>query len=731
VDAVTARPDPDRLYELLPVVYRQRDAADGWPLRALLRVIAEQVGLVEDDLTRLHDDWFIETCDDWVVPYIGDLLAYRRLHDGNGGASDACAPSDRARRRILVPRRDVANTLHARRRRGAASLLSALAGDVSGWPAHAVELYRTLWATLDARGGGGTRARTADLRDQDVLERLDGPFDVLSHFPDVRRSGAGGAGAQPNIPQLALFAWRLRAYPVTRTIANLVEEMALHCYTFSALGNDTPLFAAGASGPVSDATAAPGPIRRRDLERRRIAGRIGDYYGVGKSFVIYTGPKREPVPAEQIVVADLTKWHYRPRRDTVAVDPELGRIAFPPRHPPRGGVVVSYHYGFSADMGGGEYARIGHRFVVPADTDPAAVYRVGPNEKLRRLGDALDVWGREAPARATIEIAESGVYTERLVVALGRGQALQIRAGEDRRTGRRVRPVLRLIDYQAGMPDAFDITGERGSSLVLDGLLITGRAVRVDGAIGCVVVRHCTLVPGWALRHDCEPMRPAEPSLEIYAADVCVRVDHSIVGAIHVLLDEVTGDPVRVDIADSIVDATGPAREAIGGAVYPRGHVRLTIRRSTVFGGVSVHSIELGEDSIVTGALRVARRQTGCLRFSSYVPESSHTPRRYACQPDGAVQAEDAAAPGGRATDTARASARTRVAPRFTSMRYGTPGYGQLSADCAEEITRGASHESEMGAFHDLYQPQRDANLAARLAEYTPASVETGVIHVT
>jgi hypothetical protein len=725
VDAVTATRDPDRLYELLPIVYRQRDAAKGWPLRALLRVVGEQVNVVEDDLTRLYNDWFIETCDAWAVPYIGDLLAYRQVHDGRAAVDDTCACS-RDRTRILSPRRDVANTLRARRRRGAASLLSSLAGDVSGWPAHAVELYRTLWATLDARGGGAPRAQTANLRDQDALERLGGPFDALSHFPDMRRSGAGGAAARPDLWQVALFAWRLGSYPVTRTTANLVEEVALHCYTFSALGNDAPLFAAGASGPVSNAAQVPGPIRRRDLSRR-----LGDYYGENKSFVIYTGPNRVAVPVDQIVVADLTEWRYRPRRGTVAVDPVLGRIAFPPRHPPRGGVTVSYHYGFAADMGGGEYVRPGRQFAPAADGKPVTVYRVGPSEKkFRRISDALDQWRQDAPLRAIIEITESGVYTEPLTVALASGQALQIRAGEDRRTGRRVRPVLRLIDYQADIPDSFSVTGERGSSLILDGLLVTGRVVRVDGEIACVVIRHCTLVPGWGLRHDCEPMRPAEPSLEVYATKVCVRVDHSIVGAIYALLDEVTGDPIRVDVADSIVDATSSTRQAIGGAVYPRGHIHLTLERTTVFGTVSAHSLALGENSIVTGRVDVTRRQTGCLRFS-YVPEGSRTPRRYACQPDGAEQAANATAPGGRASDAVLQSARVRVTPRFTSTRYGTPWYGQLSVNCAPEIVRGASDESEMGAFHDLYQPQRDANLAARLAEYTPASVESGVIHVT
>ena len=37
----------DRLYNLLPAVYRLGDAAQGYPLRALLNVIAEQVNIVQ------------------------------------------------------------------------------------------------------------------------------------------------------------------------------------------------------------------------------------------------------------------------------------------------------------------------------------------------------------------------------------------------------------------------------------------------------------------------------------------------------------------------------------------------------------------------------------------------------------------------------------------------------------------------------------------------------------
>ena len=73
--------DAQRLYDLLPAVYRLRDADQGQPLKALLGVIADQVGVLEEDLAQLYDDQFIETCAEGVVPYLGDLIGYRTLHN--------------------------------------------------------------------------------------------------------------------------------------------------------------------------------------------------------------------------------------------------------------------------------------------------------------------------------------------------------------------------------------------------------------------------------------------------------------------------------------------------------------------------------------------------------------------------------------------------------------------------------------------------------------------------
>ena len=179
----------------------------------------------------------------------------------------------------------------------------------------------------------------------------------------------------------------------------------------------------------------------------------------------------------------------------------------------------------------------------------------------------------------------------------------------------------------------------------------------------------------------------------------------------------------------------------MSGPDHDNAFASLTIARSTVIGTVLTHAIELAENSLFTSTVTVARRQTGCVRFC-YVPPGSRTPRRYECQPDlveRAATAELRASaalrkeppPSDADLEAGQASERLRVEPDFNSTRYGTPTYCQLAEACAEEIKRGAEDESEMGAFHDLFQPQRAANLRARLDEYTPAGMNAGIIYAT
>src|SRR5438034_3892888 len=212
----------ERLYQHLPTVYRLRDADQGEALKALVAVIGEQVRILEDDIAQLYDNWFIETCEDWVVPYIGDLLGVRGLHDVQKARFGA-----RAR---------VADTLRYRRRKGTASMLEQLALDITGWPARAVEFFELLGTTQHLNHLRPQNVR-GSLRHATALEALGTPFDALARTAEVR--AIGSERGRYNIPNIGLFLWRLEAYPAPRVVAQPHGDGK---YSFSPLGNDIPLF---------------------------------------------------------------------------------------------------------------------------------------------------------------------------------------------------------------------------------------------------------------------------------------------------------------------------------------------------------------------------------------------------------------------------------------------------------------------------------------------------------
>ncbi|MEW2624182.1 hypothetical protein [Streptomyces sp. NPDC048106] len=706
--------NPDALAELLPRWHRLRDAEEGEPLRALLAVIAEQLDRVRDGVRQGYEDLFVETAAPWVLPYLGDLVGYRILPGyervlttGLGGGGRAALAE------AVAPRRDVAATVGHRRRKGTLHLLEELSERVAGWPARAVELSRLVSHTQPVRlgvtGRRGDRGRLPDLRDGSALALAGGPFETTARTVDVRRAGSARRQGGRSPAGVGLFVWRLGPYPLTGSPAYCVDR-ARNLYTFSILGNDTPLLTRPVPEPSPAHIAAVDNVPAF-ITRRLLHDRLADYYGPGKSLCVRRDGEDRPVPPADLVVADLSDWRYRPARGQIAVDPELGRIAFGSRSAPRQGVWVDYHHAFAADLGGGEYER--------PDRGPrpdADFYRVGPGQPYRRIMDAYRAWQDDrSPGRTgIIEITHSGAHQEQLDFDLDPGDRLELRAAEG------TRPVIRLLDWYSNRPDALNIRAvpadrapHERPRVVLDGLLVAGRGINVTGPMGAVVLRHSTLVPGWSLEPGCAPHSPDEPSIVLDRTTACLRVEHSILGTIEVIGDEVSEDPLDIHLSDSVLDATGDDREALSAPDCRHAHAVLHLHRATVIGEVHTHAVEIAENSLFTGRLHVARRGIGRLRYC-YVPPGSRTPRRHRCQPDLA---------GPEQTDTVR--------PLFASKRYGTPWYAQLADQGPERIRRGADDGGELGAFHDLYRPQREDGLRARLAEYTPAVADAGIFFVT
>jgi hypothetical protein len=707
--------DAERLYALLPAVHRIRDHEQGGPLRALVEVLSQQAAVLEESLEQLYDDQFVETASAWALPYIGDLLGIAGL------------PGE-----PLTPRAEVANTLSYRRRKGTAHVLERLARDVTGMPARAVEFFQIMATTQHVNHVRLENRAWVSLKSASRLEQLGGAFERLegeadiTHTADVRRVQTGRG--RYNIPNVGIFLWRLRAYRLTRSPAVPATDtgaVAGRCFRFDPLGSDTQLFNRPVTeeDPVTLAQPANVPAR---ITRRAMYDHPGRFYGGLRSVLVELVDAAgviTPVPVEQVRVCDLDGWAIPdpdplppsplpdpppPPRRLVSVDPVLGRLACadPQDAPP----LVTFHYGFTADLGGGEYDRgtpaddVGTLVYVPRRPAGAAI----SVPQAATVQDALDYLGSNT---GIIEIVDNGRYAvdTGMTELDARGRRLTVRAGDH------VRPVIELngeLLLRGGPDDAISLDG---LLITGGGLIVTAAGGMVDG-LGRLRIRHCTLVPGVALGVDGRATDPGAASLTVQPAATGVEIERSILGPIQAEMD------ARVTLDDSIVDAGDTAGVAYQGSVSGGFGPALTVRNCTLVGKVKADAFELASNTLFLAELsgtedpaawpcpvQARRTQEGCLRFC-YVPPGSRTPRRFQCLPR--RDADDA-----------------RLRPWPESLRYGDPWYAALPASAPAEVRRGADDESEMGAFHLLYLPQREAHLRARLDEYLRFGLEAGVFY--
>jgi hypothetical protein len=707
---------PDRQAELDALTAK---AARG-PLQSLLMLIGEQIADLAYDLDQLYDDQFIETCADWVIPYIGDLIGYQSIK----GISAA----------VDNPRSEVAETISLRRRKGTVLVIEQLARDVTGWGAHAVEFFRVLADTQCMNHIRRGNHYAPDLRRWQTGFYADTGFDDTAHKVDVRRI-ATGLGRY-NIQNIGIFLWSLSAYSITDGAPNAAASNTASgqfCYRFSPLGMDMPLFHRAVS-QGEQLVAAAAPVNVVDRLRRRVMcddlrrGVGAAYYGIGKSLILYT-PNGQPLNPYQIQIANLSgadgAWANLPDAASpyaVVIDPELGRLALPPTAAGSNvsAPTFSYFYGFNSAIGGGEYARSANFRV----TDPASVVSY-PDPRFASLQDALNFAIGQFALRGTIavEIAGSGSLslTGGLGVDLPAGATLELRAADP------ARPTL-LLDGELA------VSGAASSTFILNGLVVAAGAgmipavppaapaalihlpsLRPGGAanqLATLELTDCTLVPGWSVDPDGTPLYAAAPALIAEPAGVAIAAERAILGAFR------TTELASVGLGDSIVDATDRTLVAYAGLDGESGGGALTLQTCTVVGKVHAGLLTLASDSIFWAALApgdiapwisglvVDRKQQGCARFS-FLPFGAITPRRFECI--------EAALAG--------------VEPVFLALRYGHPAYMKLAASTDNAIRRGAYDGGEMGSFHLLMAPQRETDLGARLQEYMPVGLEFGLIY--
>ena len=624
-------------------------------------------------MRRLYDDQFIETCAPWLVPYIGDLIGYRPIH--------GVAPA------VANPRALVAGEIARRRRKGTIVVIEDLARDVTGWSAHAVEYFQRLIWTQNMNHVRGHSTLTPHLRAPDPLRPVERAFDTWARTVEVGRISTGEG--RYNVRNVGVHLWRLYAIPVRNQPAAPLDERR---FFFSPLGADLQLFSQMQTEADVAHLATPFDVPDA-MTLMGLSENLAAFYPRDLSLTV----DGAEVPVADISVCNLADdgpgWAHDPASG-VTIDPERGRIAFPSAADPPESVVVTYHYGAPFFVGGGTYERA-------RSLDASLEPRIEVAE-----GDPLQPEIDSVAGGGVVEITDSGRYEE----------TPAFNPDAEARTGLRAANEQRPAVLASG---DFVITGGDGSEVVLNGLLLAGGAIRIpaDAGVRRVILSHMTLVPGISLNPDGSAVSPSMPSLIVEAPNVTVSVTASILGGIRCVANS------EVLIEDSIVDAGAPENVAFADTDDLSAGGSLRAVNTTIVGKVHAGRMPLISNAVLFARLaegdawevpvRSARRQIGCVRFSA-LPAEAYTPRRYRCLPDLAPEGEKGWAQ-----------------PQFTDMAYGRPAYMQLSRAIYPGIARGADDESEMGAYHDLFAPQRVANLKLRLEEYLPVGLEAGVIFET
>ncbi len=679
-----------KLWRMLPGIYRASDGATTaltpvlstgaasarpGPLQELLARIATQAALLRRSIDRLWENQSIETCDDWVIPYIGQLLATRM-------ASCLDAPRQRV---------DVAKTIYYRRRSGTLGLIEELVSDIARHDARAVEFFRRLARTrhnfdppillvpnlsnfptpaallagpqppsvIDGLSGPYSRTPAggfADLRNIYAASNAGTAFDEYAYTADFR-AGSQSLGWH-NISRLGVFVWWL--YPFTITNGTPVQS-APHSglYTFDPTGRDTPLYAPSSppQEDYADTWVSPNEWQLPGAVRATLWNLLPDALYPNAFAISLNG-----LPATQ---------------DNFVIDPPDGR--FRVLGTPASTVAVTYQFAFSSTIGAGGFDP--SVIVAPVAT-PAFTTAVSG-------GAGLDAALGAISGDATLLFTDSATYPG---PARDPGQnaapptniALVASAG--------TRPVLRWTK-----PGSWTITGRNNGTLLLQGLWLQGADLVIAGSWDLVALALCTIDPG---TQGCSAIDkvPLAPSHIFVAGDVNVlSLDHCITGPIQ---KQGTGTIATLTATDSIIQSFSPDLALLASS----GSAKLT--RTTVLGRVQLHRLSASE-CILDDVATVDDPQDGCVRYSTLATGNNlHSPYRCASVPVGG--------------------------PIFQSRDFGSPEYARLRPDADEAILpggptltapsvlNGAQNGAEPGAFAAEAQALTRTGLAQKLAEYAP-----------
>jgi hypothetical protein len=769
------------LYEHLPEIYRIRDEELESPsqLEAYVAPVEHAFGAIHENIESLYHDLFVETADDWVVPYIGDLLGTTHL------AGDP-----------WTIRADVADTVALRRRKGTLGAIELLTFDLTQWGVHCLELReRLVWhqhLNHQRPDEGGAppyglptvtrhtviRGGTVTLRDPATLSLLGTPFDPFAHIADVRPPRL--EAVRYNLPNLAIFLWRLEGYrigvsrPVSvavQAVAGAVAPTAARCcrFTVDPLGRPLQLFNSARYDPerqppvLTALDATPGPMPRPRLTTGAPAGNPDAYVFV---------ETYEPTNLATLAIADvglqfhlseatfpLDVWTFRganlcaweqplqpPLRDReIAIDPRIGRFVVGVRTAAEATAIVNdllvtFTYGAPGAVGAQPIAR------EPApDTwleEPVDLRLVDFFQDPNGLQAALDNIQNSAQP-IVVEIQDSMVHELDLAAVAG---TINESGGPNLRLGRSLiiraaageRPIVRLA-----RPLRFRPTKVVGAN--------DDEQTALDAVIGKLVVRFEGI---YLTRADTFPAgqpliaRAAVHAFELVGSTLDPGGFRQLDGTRAqvwpaLLLAEPYGFANADDEREFKETPEVNVTRSIAGSLLLDNGYNLSLADSIVDAGrgvlddpnaafaVSGATDPLagwGPPTAISGVSLFGRMRVRTINGKGgiFVHALEALDNQKGC-----IRLSYFSGVGDRLPKNEACVRGTDARLRFTSEAFGDPAYGQLRLSADWRIRERGPGDDEMGAYGFLREAHKWRNLQIRFREFMPVGVRPLLIPVT
>lgn len=651
-------------------------------LDLLLKGVDRQRQLLEDDVDRVWQDLFIESCAEWAVPYIGSLLGL---------------PSD-------AERLEVAHAIALRRRKGTPAALEDFAEVLTGLVARVVEGWQvTTWAQRPHHPPP-PRFASLDLRD---ISR----FRVGTPFDRVRRSVTPSGPYEPRAATVVVWPWGVRTYNAVQA-APLPEpaRFALHPLGVEAPPYLNPVPRSPRSGaqPRRTGNELDAPVRAtyRVLQALDAGKQIsyGTSWAVDSEHPLAGEPESGRPPLLALEAGETPIPWTALRFGSL---PPGG----PAPAPPAAGEAL-------VDLARG-HVELGSDFEAPLR---ATWHRPTPGGLGALAGDgdsdpAAGVAVSVNPARPP---SEKVVHT--LDDAFARGE--QLSAGIDPDASEPGRPDVEIrietSDRLAAPPaqsftptlKRWRVVAPRGMTPTVDGSLdidLEGACLSLEGfAVAGSLTLGARLDGVELLDLTLSPLDGNQLRVEPGAWGLTLSARRCVMGAIRADLGA-----FPIELTDCVVDGTGARLRTCGGdsggtpsdAVGARSAFAPSLKADgvTFVGAVRAEAAD-AVDCLFAGGIEVVEQQEGCLRHCFLGPDLTTPPSHpvtYRCGPF--------------------------PDPTFVSVGFEAAGYYALDLDPRQPLLEAAGDGGEVGAHHHLHRAARLQRLRDRVHEFVPLGVRPGV----